>query len=91
MRYYPTLVATRSLNLKVTIERSLHFTRPCLHSLLHLGPEIFPVGNGSHGSQFPMERVVGDLGKCVRQPSNMFNTLYTDYHQEGPAKRVKNH
>jgi len=53
----------------------LHFTRPCLHSLLHLAPEIFRVGNGSHTSQFPMERMVGELGRCIRQPSNMFGNL----------------
>ena len=53
----------------------LHFARPSLHSLLHTGPEVARVGNGCHTSQFAMERMIGELGKGIRQPSNPFGNL----------------
>ncbi|KAF9559080.1 hypothetical protein CPC08DRAFT_608363, partial [Agrocybe pediades] len=53
----------------------LHFARPSLHSLLHLGPEVLRVGNGAHTSQFTMERSIGELGRSIRQPSNIFGNL----------------
>ena len=53
----------------------LHFCRPCLHTLLHSAPEITRVGPGTYGSQYTMERAVGDLGKDIRQPSNPFANL----------------
>jgi hypothetical protein len=53
----------------------LHFCRPWLHTLLHTAPEISRVGPGCYGSQFTMERAIGDLGKDIRQPSNPFANL----------------
>jgi len=43
----------------------LHFTCPALHTLLHLGPEVFRIGNPLHTSQYMMERVIGELGRCI--------------------------
>lgn len=53
----------------------LHFCRPCLHTLLHAAPEATRVGPGACSSQFVMERAIGDLGREIRQPSNMFGNL----------------
>lgn len=53
----------------------LHFCRPWLHTLLHAAPEIARVGPGAYGSQYTMERAVGDLGRDIRQPSNPFANL----------------
>ncbi|KAF9526301.1 hypothetical protein CPB83DRAFT_870512 [Crepidotus variabilis] len=53
----------------------LQFTRPVLHSTLHVAPEISRVGNGSNISQYTMERMIGNLGQGIRQPSNPFANL----------------
>lgn len=53
----------------------LHFARPCVHSLVHVGLELYRVGNGIHTDQFTMERAIGEYGKNIRQPSNMFGAL----------------
>ncbi|KIM35961.1 hypothetical protein M413DRAFT_78832 [Hebeloma cylindrosporum] len=53
----------------------LHLCRPWLHTLLHTAPEIMRVGPGTYGSQYTMERTVGDLGRDIRQPSNLFANL----------------
>ena len=44
---------------------SLHFCRPCLHTLLHLALECACVGPGAYTTQFTMERVIGDLGQDI--------------------------
>ena len=53
----------------------LHFCRPCLHTLLHLSPEVARVGPGAYTTQFTMERAIGDLTQDIRQPSNFFANL----------------
>ncbi|KIJ95896.1 hypothetical protein K443DRAFT_134296 [Laccaria amethystina LaAM-08-1] len=53
----------------------LHFARPCLHTLLHTGPEILRAGNGVLTDQYTMERVIGELGKAIRQPSDPYGNL----------------
>jgi hypothetical protein len=53
----------------------LHFIRPCLHLLIHLAPEVLRVGPGLCSSQWTMERVIGDLGQEIRQPSNPYANL----------------
>lgn len=53
----------------------LHFAWPCLHSLLHAAHKLYRVGNGVHTDHFTMERVIGELGKNVQQPSNPFGAL----------------
>ena len=53
----------------------LHFCRPCLHTLLHAGPEVTRVGPGTYLTQFTMECAIGDLGGDIRQPSNIYGNL----------------
>jgi hypothetical protein len=53
----------------------LHFARPCLHTLLHTGPEVLRTGNGTLTDQYTMERAIGELGKAIRQPSNPYGNL----------------
>ncbi|KAF8154953.1 hypothetical protein B0H34DRAFT_660517 [Crassisporium funariophilum] len=53
----------------------LHFARPCLHTLLHTGPEILRTGNGVLTDQYTMERAIGELGKAIRQPSDPYGNL----------------
>lgn len=53
----------------------LHFCRPWLHTILHVGPEVSRIGPGAYISQYTMERAIGDLGKQIRQPSNPYRNL----------------
>jgi len=53
----------------------LHFCRPSLHTLLHTAPECSRTGPGTYVSQFRMERAIGDFGRDIRQPSNIFGNL----------------
>lgn len=53
----------------------LHLCRPCLHTLLHLAPEVARVGPGAYTTQFTMEHAIGDLTQDIRQPSNVFANL----------------
>jgi len=53
----------------------IHFVRPCLHTLIHAAPEVTRVGPGLVASQWTMERVIGDLGGEIRQPSNPYANL----------------
>jgi hypothetical protein len=53
----------------------LHFCRPALHTLLHTPQECLRIGPGAYSTQFTMERAIGDLGREIRQPSNMFGNL----------------
>ena len=53
----------------------LHFARPLLHTILHVASEIPRIGNGIITSQYTMERMIGELGRSIRQPSNPFANL----------------
>ncbi|KAF8981243.1 hypothetical protein BDQ17DRAFT_1438524 [Cyathus striatus] len=53
----------------------IHFCPPCIHTLLHLAPEVACVGPGCYSTQFTIERTIGNLGKKVKQPSNPFANL----------------
>ena len=53
----------------------LHFCRPWLHTILHIGPEVIRIGPGAYISQYTMERAIGDLGQQIRQPSNPYANL----------------
>ncbi|TEB31523.1 hypothetical protein FA13DRAFT_1587232, partial [Coprinellus micaceus] len=56
------------------VER-LHFMRPCLHFLLHMAAETIRMGPVPLSSTWTMERMIGDLGGQIRQPSNPFRNL----------------
>ena len=49
--------------------------RPCIHLLIHIAPEVLRAGPGIIGSQWVMERAIGDLGGEIRLPSNPFANL----------------
>ena len=49
--------------------------RPCIHLLTHIAPEVLRAGPGIIGSQWVMERAIGDLGGEIRLPSNPFANL----------------
>ncbi len=52
-----------------------HFVRQCIHTLIHLIPEVLRVGSPSCVAQWTMERVIGMLTREIRQPSNPFSNL----------------
>ena len=53
----------------------IHFVRPSVHSLIHLGLEVPRLGPPCLYSCWTMERTVGDLGREIRQPSNPYANL----------------
>jgi hypothetical protein len=53
----------------------IHFVRPCIHLLIHIAPEVLRGGPGIIGSQWVMERAIGDLGGEIKLPSNPFSNL----------------
>lgn len=55
--------------------KRLHFCRPCLHSLTHIGPETRKNGPYITRSQWTLERTIGILGGQIRQHSNPFANL----------------
>ncbi|KAF8068693.1 hypothetical protein FPV67DRAFT_1414486, partial [Lyophyllum atratum] len=53
----------------------IHMMRPCVHALLHLTLETVRLGPVPLYSAWTMERVIGDLGGEIRQPSNPYQNL----------------
>ena len=53
----------------------IHFCRQSIHTLLHLAPEVTRIGPPICSSQWTMERMIGNLDKEIRQPSNPFANL----------------
>ena len=53
----------------------MHFVRPCLHSLVHLGTEIVRLGPPNIYTQYTIERTIGILGGMVAQHSKPYETL----------------
>ncbi|KIP08709.1 hypothetical protein PHLGIDRAFT_68944 [Phlebiopsis gigantea 11061_1 CR5-6] len=53
----------------------VHFVRQSIHATTHIGPESCRMGPYGIVSQFPIERVIGDLGRDLRQHSNPFGNL----------------
>ena len=53
----------------------LHFVRQSMHALLHIFTEVTRVGPVSYLAQWTMERMIGDLGAEIRQPSNPYANL----------------
>jgi hypothetical protein len=53
----------------------LHFCRQSIHALLHLVPEVVRLGPGAYYTQWTMERMIGNLGEEIRQPSQPFANL----------------
>ncbi|KAA1478538.1 hypothetical protein DENSPDRAFT_861874 [Dentipellis sp. KUC8613] len=53
----------------------LHFCRQSVHQMRHAAPESWRTGLLALTTQWPMERLIGDLGQEIRQPSNPFANL----------------
>ncbi|KAL7279560.1 hypothetical protein ACG7TL_005959 [Trametes sanguinea] len=53
----------------------LHVVRPCIHSVWHAPDMIVLLGALICVTQLPMERLIGDLGSQIKQPSNPFANL----------------
>lgn len=53
----------------------IHFVPQCMHSITHAPMETWRVGSLICTCQFAMERIIGDLGSEIRQPSNPFANL----------------
>ncbi|KIY48821.1 hypothetical protein FISHEDRAFT_42610 [Fistulina hepatica ATCC 64428] len=53
----------------------LHFCCPCVHLLSHICPSISYWGSLGMLAQWTMERLIGDLGREIRQPSNPYQNL----------------
>jgi hypothetical protein len=53
----------------------IHFVRPCLHTIIHAAHEVIRAGPGMIASQWTMERIIGDLGGEIRQPSKPYANL----------------
>jgi len=53
----------------------LHMVRPSVHGILHMPSETVRVGPTPLSSTWTMERLIGDLGSEIRQPSNPYQNL----------------
>ncbi|KAI0352686.1 hypothetical protein OH77DRAFT_1408449 [Trametes cingulata] len=53
----------------------LHVVRPCIHSVWHAPDMVVLLGSLICLTQLPMERLIGDLGGQIKQPSNPFANL----------------
>ncbi|KAA1473446.1 hypothetical protein DENSPDRAFT_779875 [Dentipellis sp. KUC8613] len=53
----------------------LHFCRQSVHQMRHVVPESKKTGLLPLTTQWAMERVIGDLGQEIKQPSNPFANL----------------
>lgn len=57
----------------------IHFIRPCVHQVLHLGPETFQKGPPICTAQWTMERTIGNIKRQIRQHS----TYLANFSREG--------
>lgn len=53
----------------------LHFVRQSIHTLLHLVPETFRIGPLGDCSQWTMERMIGSLGREIKNHSSPYSNL----------------
>ncbi|OBZ79028.1 hypothetical protein A0H81_01464 [Grifola frondosa] len=53
----------------------LHFCRQSLHALSHLADQVTRTGPPMYMTQFPMERMLGDLGSEIKQHTNPYANL----------------
>jgi len=67
----------------------IHYCRPCIHTLLHICPEITRIGPGAYITQFPLERAIGDLGQSIRQPATPFTNLAQVALRQAQANALK--
>jgi len=53
----------------------IHFVCPCMHSLVHLPCKVLRIGPPICSSQWTLEQTIGNLGKEIKQHSNLFANL----------------
>lgn len=53
----------------------IHLVRQSIHALLHVCPTTYQIGPYAIVSQFPLERMIGDLGQDIRLDSNPYGNL----------------
>lgn len=53
----------------------LHVVRPCIHLVWHIPDQVVVLGAAISDTQLPTERLIGDLGAELKQPSNPFANL----------------
>ena len=53
----------------------LHFCRQSIHGLLHLAQDVACLGPGVYSSQWTLERMIGNMGQEIKQPSNSYANL----------------
>ncbi|EIW62750.1 uncharacterized protein TRAVEDRAFT_34095 [Trametes versicolor FP-101664 SS1] len=53
----------------------LHIVRPCIHLVWHGPDQVILLGSVKTCTQLPTERLIGDLGCEIKQPSNPFMNL----------------
>lgn len=53
----------------------IHFVRQSVHQTVHVVPETFRVGPLGLTAQWPIERIIGDLGGEIRQHSTAYANL----------------
>ncbi|KAG6823809.1 hypothetical protein H0H92_008981 [Tricholoma furcatifolium] len=53
----------------------IHFVRPCIHAVVHLPKETAQLGPAPLYSTWTMERMIGDLGREIRQASDPYQNL----------------
>jgi hypothetical protein len=53
----------------------IHFVQLCIHSVVHLPHEVLHLGPPVCSLQWMLERMIGNLGEEIKQPSNPFANL----------------
>jgi len=53
----------------------IHFVCPCMHSLVHLPCGVLQISPPICSSQWTLKRTIGNLGKEIKQHSNLFANL----------------
>jgi len=53
----------------------IHFVCPCMHLLMHLPHEVLQISPPICSSQWMLERTISNLGKEIKQHSNLFANL----------------
>lgn len=53
----------------------IHFVCPVIHGISHETRETFRIGPQMNNSQWTLERIIGDLGREIKQHSNAFENL----------------
>ncbi|OBZ70829.1 hypothetical protein A0H81_09275 [Grifola frondosa] len=67
----------------------IHFCRQSIHALSHLADQVPQLGPPIYMTQFPMERIIGDLGSEIKQHSNPYANLSQRAVRRGQVNALK--